>query len=209
MKDKKLYGAETIGIRDSVVGLLSDANHARQRKLLANAFSDRALTEQESMIVWHIDYFLKRLGEERVNDAGSSLDSGSIDMKQWFNYLTFDITGDLLFAEPIGSLKNNRLHPLIEAIFNTVKGLAFLSVMDHFSVLCAMKQYLLPSLLSSSIRKHFDYISQKADNRIAMGAKRTDIMGYILKNGLSDEIGVLQENDKLMTRHEMHANAFL
>ena len=207
-EDEKLYGAETIGIRDSVVGSLSDSNHARQRKLLAHAFSDRALMEQEDMIVWHIDYFLKRLKEERVNDVASRLDSGSIDMKHWFSYLTFDLIGDMLLAEPFGCLKNNRLHPLIDAIFNTVKGLAFLSVMDHFSVLRAIQDYLLPTLLSNSIRKYFDYISEKADDRIAMGANRKDIMGYILKNGLSDENGVLQENDKLMTRHEMRANAF-
>lgn len=114
-----------------------------------------------------------------------------------------------MFAETFGCQETNELHPWIGVIFNTLKGIAFLSVMDHFPVLRAVKENLLPSLLQGSMQKHLQYSAKKADKRIAMGANRADFMGYILKNGLSDQSGTYRENETIMSRGEIHANSFL
>lgn len=206
-KDPKLYAANTNGVKDSVAGYVDDHNHSRQRRFLSHVFSERALLDQEKIIVKHIDYFLTRLREEWLPDNASR--GGTVDMKSWFNYLTFDITGDLMFAETFGCLENNQLHPWIAVIFNTLKGIAFLSVMDHFPILRAVKETLLPKLLGKSMQEHLRYSAEKADTRIAMGANRADFMGYILKNGLSDRKGAYQEDETIMSRGEMHANSFL
>ena len=188
---------------------MDDQNHSRQRRLLSHVFSERALLDQEKIIVGHIQYFIRRLREKRLTGGTSGTGSGKVDIKSWFDYLTFDITGDLMFAETFGCLENNELHPWIELIFNTVKGVAFLSVMDHFVALRAVKEKLLPSLLQRAMRKHLQFSANKADKRIAMGANRADIMGYILKNGLSDQSGAYQDNETIMTRGEIHSNSFL
>ncbi|KAI4088664.1 MAG: hypothetical protein LQ344_005902 [Seirophora lacunosa] len=208
-KDPKLYAANTNGVKDSIAGYVDDQNHSRQRRLLSHVFSERALLDQERIIVGHIDYFIRRLREARLPDTGSGKESGKVDMRSWFNYLTFDITGDLMFAETFGCLENNELHPWIAIIFNTLKGIAFLSVMDHFSVLRAAKEHLLPRLLQGAMQKHLQYSAKKADKRIAMGASRADFMGYIMKNGLCDEQGVYRDNEQIMSRGEIHANSFL
>lgn len=208
-KDPKVYAADTNGIKDSIAGYVDDPTHSRQRRLLSHVFSERALLDQERIIVGHIDYFIRRLREERLPATGSGRESGKVDMRSWFNYLTFDITGDLMFAETFGCLENNELHPWIAVIFNTVKGIAFLSVINHFSVLRAVKEHVLPRLLQGAMQKHLQYSAKKADKRIAMGASRADFMGYIMKNGLCDEQGVYRDNEQIMSRREIHANSFL
>ena len=208
-KDPKLYAANTNGVKDSVAGYVDDQNHSRQRRLLSHVFSERALLDQEKIIAKHIDYFITRLREERIPDTVCSDGCGKVDMKSWFNYLTFDITGDLMFAETFGCLETNELHPWIAVIFNTLKGIAFLSVLDHFPILRAVKEKILPRLLQGSMGKHLQYSADKADRRIAMGANRADFMGYILKNGLSDQQGTYREDETIMSRGEIHANSFL
>ncbi|KAL8789473.1 MAG: hypothetical protein Q9195_006798 [Heterodermia aff. obscurata] len=61
------------------------AYHARLRRQLSYAFSDRALKEQEPLITSHFDMLIKRLrGIASINEK--------TDMTQWYNFLTFDAT---------------------------------------------------------------------------------------------------------------------
>ncbi|KAL8826308.1 MAG: hypothetical protein Q9191_003879 [Dirinaria sp. TL-2023a] len=208
-KDPKLYAVNKNGIRDSVIGHVDNQNHGRQRRLISHAFSERALLDQESIIVGHIDYFIQRLQEERQLDIGTSPTSGTVDIRTWFNYLTFDITGDLMFAETYGCLENDELHPWVALIFNTIKGVTLLSVMEHFAILRAVKENIVERLLKGAMQKHFHYSAQQADKRIAMGADRADFMGYMLKNGLSDQSGTYRDDKTIMSRSEIHANSFV
>lgn len=41
--------------------MADDANHARQRRTLAHAFSQKALLEQESIIRGYVDLFVEKL----------------------------------------------------------------------------------------------------------------------------------------------------
>lgn len=208
-KDPKLYAVNKYGVKDSVLGYVDSQNHGRQRRLISHAFSERALLDQESIIVGHIDYFIQRLREERQLDIGSSPTSGTADIKTWFNYLTFDITGDLMFAQTYGCLEHDELHPWIALVFNTIKGITVLSVMAHFPILRAVKETFVDRLLQGSMQRHFQYSAQQADKRITMGANRADIMGYILKNGLSDKSGTYRDDKTIMSRSEIHANSFV
>ena len=52
--------------------MADDANHSRQRRTLAHAFSQKALLEQESIIRGYVDLFVEKLTPyaqrgERVN----------------------------------------------------------------------------------------------------------------------------------------------
>lgn len=85
---------------NQVVPLLverNEASHARQRRVLAHAFSVKALAEQEEMVVLHINKLisnLKLLAKEEV----------PADLCNWFTFLTFDLIGDLSFGEGFGCL---------------------------------------------------------------------------------------------------------
>lgn len=57
--------------------------HARLRKQLSYAFSDKALKEQEPLIRKHIDMLISRLRVMASTGAKA-------DMTQWYNFATFD-----------------------------------------------------------------------------------------------------------------------
>ena len=63
-----------------------DANHARQRKILSHAFSDKALKEQEHLLKKWAQLFRNKL-DERANGNDKA------DMLKFDNCTTFDVMG--------------------------------------------------------------------------------------------------------------------
>lgn len=75
-----------------------EANHPRQRRALAHAFSKKALMEQEDILLSYVKKFVTRLEEFAQQKK-------PVNMVSWYNYCTFDIIGDLSFGEPFGCLE--------------------------------------------------------------------------------------------------------
>ena len=103
-KDRRLYrGAMTKA--DNIL-LANDSDHARQRRLLAHAFSEKALRGQEDLVMQYIDLLLAQL--RKLSDEG-----GPVDMVRWYNFTTFDVLGDLAFGESFGCLRSGGYHPWV------------------------------------------------------------------------------------------------
>jgi cytochrome P450 len=79
--------------------MAGDEEHARQRRALSHAFSQKALLEQESIIKGYVDMFIERLTPFAATDR-------ELNMCDWFNFTTFDIIGDMAFGEPFGCLRD-------------------------------------------------------------------------------------------------------
>jgi cytochrome P450 len=79
MRDMEQFGAWNLLVADP-------PNHARQRKQLAPAFSEKALREQEPLIMRYINHLMERLAET----AGQA-----VDLSGLFNFATFDIVGEV------------------------------------------------------------------------------------------------------------------
>ncbi len=60
--------------------MADDANHARQRRTLAHAFSQKALLEQESIIRGYVDLFVEKLTPFAKSGQG-------VNMCDWFSKL--------------------------------------------------------------------------------------------------------------------------
>jgi cytochrome P450 len=58
------------------------------RKLIAHAFSDTALLEQNPLLTQYFDRLVERL-KQQIDGPGK----GRVNMAAWFNFLTFDIIG--------------------------------------------------------------------------------------------------------------------
>lgn len=78
--------------------MASEADHPRQRRALAHAFSKKALMEQEEILLGYVRKLVLRLRELAQADKPANLVS-------WFCFCTFDIIGDLSFGEPFGCLE--------------------------------------------------------------------------------------------------------
>lgn len=83
LKDRRWF-AEPYNDTWSILQADADA-HPRMRKIIAPAFSDKALRDQETLIQGYVELFIQRL-HEQVQGAGQ----GKVDLVRWFNYFTFE-----------------------------------------------------------------------------------------------------------------------
>ena len=67
-------------------------DHTRMRKLLAHAFSDSALLEQESLLTFYFKLLVTKLNQQIDGPV-----RGRVDMMAYYNFATFDTIGYILF----------------------------------------------------------------------------------------------------------------
>ncbi|POR39142.1 Uncharacterized protein TPAR_00657 [Tolypocladium paradoxum] len=96
-----------VSIRRGLFSTRDRAVHTRKRKLVSNTFSPKSVTQFEPYVQESLRLFVKRLDQliaasQQQNDAGAR--EARVDCLPWFNYLAFDIIGDLAFGAPFGML---------------------------------------------------------------------------------------------------------
>ncbi|KAE8381191.1 cytochrome P450 [Aspergillus bertholletiae] len=161
-KDPEFYGSPLNGIGNSIGGDIDIAFHSRQ-----------SLREQEQIVVYYVDLLIQRL-RERTNI--NEMHSAEEDIKIWFNFITFDIIGDLMFAESFDCLKDSQLHPWIACIFDNVKGIALLGVLNQYPLFRRIHGVLLPKSLKRKLLEHQNLCVQKTGCRLQRGASRPDFV---------------------------------
>ena len=201
-KDRSHYEPPANGV-DHLVSAIEDASHARQRRLIAHAFSTKALREQEGLICGYVDTLITKL--RNTLREGRSV----VDIKAWMNFTTFDITGDLVFGESFDCLKDKALHPWIGMVFDSMKAIAFVGVVNQFPALKGLLNKLLPRGLKRTGQDHFDLTAQRVNRRLGANVSRPDFMSAMLQNGLSEKVGQYDASERVMTRAELHSNGFM
>ncbi|PLB54726.1 cytochrome P450 [Aspergillus steynii IBT 23096] len=192
-KDPKFYASKLNRIDECVAGNLDDEAHTRQRRLLS----------REATIVYFVSLLVQRLrGQIKDEKHGAK-----VDMKAWFNFTTFDITGQIMFSEPFDCLQNSHLHPWIALIFDSVKGMTVLSAMNRFSMFRQLLEAVFPESLRRKMLRHFDYSSQKADRRLEKGSDHEDFMAVVSTHGVHEPGAKAIAGQLTMTRAELYANS--
>jgi hypothetical protein len=105
-KDTRAFAKPANGI--SNIFFADKEPHKRYRRLLAPAFSEKGLREQEPLMKGYVGLLIDRLSDQ-------ARQGNTVDLVEWFNIVTFDIIGDLAFGDPFNSLRDNNLHPWIKA----------------------------------------------------------------------------------------------
>lgn len=112
----------------NIAFVLDPEEHSRQHRMFAPQFRPSAIRTQEPFIHHHVDLWMKQIAA-RGEDGTVPL-----NVSQWFEWLTFDIIGELTFGESFNATRDNKSHPwvfiLLDAtysgsIFNLRKRLAF------------------------------------------------------------------------------------
>ena len=174
--------------------IFDDADHARVRGLLAPAFSERAIREQESLIVGYIDLLIQRLKAQIQGPMECE-----VDLVRWYNFTTFDIIGDLALSQPFGSLESGEYHLWVSNIFKAIKvrGMRIIGSANPIigaGMWCAFR--LFPKAVEAR-EMHNEYTKVALQRRLATKTEKTDFMSFILRD--KDEIG--------MTEDELNSNA--
>lgn len=159
-------------------------NHRRQRRLMAHAFSESAMYEQEPLIKGYIDLLISRLKELATSKQ-------PVDAVKWYNYITFDIIGDLAFAEPFNCLSNSNMHPWVAIIFSGIKAGSVLRFLLQYPLLGPLIRMTFGKELLKRREEHNALAVEKTKRRIALGPagnNRRDFLAYMLR--YNDEKGM-------------------
>ena len=191
-KDPQLYTPTPNGTEGVVTA--DEANHSRMRRLMSHAFSDRALREQETLLHAYADLLVQKLHEQVVEGPSSKV----VDIVRWYNYVTFDLIGDLSFGEPFHCLRDDHYHWWVSLMLDAVKVSVYLKIPHVFPFLKPLGKVLIPKRLSERKDAVFQLTVDKVSRRLRRQTERPDFTSYILRHS-HDGLG--------MTRDEIDANA--
>jgi benzoate 4-monooxygenase len=94
------------------------ADHARKRKIVSHVFSQKNVLEFEPSVRLYVAQFMNqwdRLFDQALKSQSGTEGEGGwfgkggrlwLDCLPWYNYLAFDIIGDLAFGSPFGMILN-------------------------------------------------------------------------------------------------------
>ncbi|KAB8302765.1 hypothetical protein EYC80_006112 [Monilinia laxa] len=163
------------GMQGEAPNIVSAANgdHPRFRRVLSHAFSEKAMREQEVLITVYIDLLIQRLKETSEKPT---------DMTKWYNWVTFDIFGDLCFGESFQCVEKASHHPWVSALFDSMKLACITMAKNRHPLLKRILKPFTPSYLQEHVDAHNQLSAEKVAKRREIQTDRADFMTYILKN---------------------------
>lgn len=164
----------------------NDADHSRIRKLFSHAFSEKALREQEPLIQSYADLLINQLRKQYEMSKGSAF-----NMIVWYNFLTFDIVGDLGFGEPFNCLKDVKYHAWVAVIVMQFKAATFSLAMQYYSAGRWFLQNWVPQKLIDDAVKHDQFSNHTVRRRLNLKGDRPDFLSEVQRH--NDEKGMTVE----------------
>ncbi|KAG2414032.1 hypothetical protein HFD88_003223 [Aspergillus terreus] len=189
-KDMRFYGPSFNDAPDIIRA--SGPDHARFRRNFSNAFSDRALREQQSLICRYVDMLIDKIKVEIEIDP-----LAKVEMVRLYNLTTFDIMGDLTFGDPLDLLKGTGNTGWVSSVFSSVKRGAFRRASRYYPWAALLVKLSIPRSVIEKAANHFRACVERVDWRVNQKLDKPDIWGLVLD----------QKENLRLTRAEMHANS--
>lgn len=168
-------------------------DHARLRRVLDHAFSDRAYRDQAPLVRGHVDTLIKSLHEQI---RGQYL--GKVNLAKWYNWMTFDVIGDLSFGQSFDCLKTQNYHPWVDLVFGNLKGIAIMGACNRFALIRWLLPYFIPKRLIQMREDHMAATIRTVNRRMELETDRPDFMMPIMMHNDEKKDG--------LTRPEIMAN---
>ncbi|KIX98879.1 uncharacterized protein Z520_05340 [Fonsecaea multimorphosa CBS 102226] len=105
---KSEYYDAFVSIRRGLFNTRDRAEHTRKRKVVSHTFSAKSIGQFEQYIHANLELFVQKWRNLSNNKSNPQTGYASIDSLNWFNYLAFDIIGDLAFGQPFGMLEKEK-----------------------------------------------------------------------------------------------------
>ncbi|KAL6161407.1 hypothetical protein ACJQWK_08592 [Exserohilum turcicum] len=140
-----------------------EEDHARYRRAFANAFSEKALKDQAPVIEEHVNLFMAQMKKRKT-----------VDLTQWLNFVTFDISGDLTYGESWGCVEKGKAHPWVEIAQDFGKGLALIGSVNRYPPIDKILRYIIPKRILQRSMDHRKMSIEQAKKRISLNVERPD-----------------------------------
>ncbi|KAI0381627.1 cytochrome P450 [Hypomontagnella monticulosa] len=155
--------------------------HARFRRLLNHAFSEKGLQEQQGLITKYIDLFINRVGD--FAQTGET-----VDITKWLGMVGFDVISDLGWSEPFNCVEKGEVHEWMKTFVET----AFDSQMKFLfreHGLMWLAPYFVPKYMQLARLKNFKYARSRVEERIRTGGIRDDFWDKVAMKSADDNAG--------------------
>jgi cytochrome P450 len=91
-----------------------NVDHGRFRRAFAPSFTEKALRGHEPMIQRHVDILMSQLHREALKKT-------PFNPFKWFQYITFDVTGELGYSKSFHTLKSAENHGHVDVLGSFLK----------------------------------------------------------------------------------------
>ncbi|KAK8042505.1 cytochrome P450 [Apiospora phragmitis] len=149
-------------------------DHTLLRRQLSHGFSDRSMRGQEPIIGSYVDLLIKRLRQHGGDGAKA------LNMREWLNWTTFDIIGDLGFGRSFGCLENSDYHPWVSIITRTVKIGSYIQALYELGGI-QLVTWIVNSGIWRSRNEHKKQVNAKLIQRIQLDTERPDLIQGLLR----------------------------
>lgn len=178
----------------------SELDHARFRKVLAPAFSEKAVREQEPMIQRHVGILLSKFRE--AIDHGKKEEGAVMDLLQWLNYTFFDIIGDFVWGSSFNCLTLEKEHPWIQVIAQ-FKNALMVGALKFYPPVDRVLNAVTPKSAMADLWMIWRTTETKIAERLMKPADACkDVLSHVMNATES-------EDHFRMTRDELEINAML
>ena len=154
----------------SVMGFDED-DHARYRRAFATSFSEKSLREQVPVIESYVSMFISKL---KAPISGRQWTEKTVNFEDWFNFLTFDISGNFTFGESFDCISNGKAHPWVEIAQDFGKGLALIASVNKYPPIDKLLRYIIPKHIVQRSLDHRTMTLAKAQKRLELDMDRPD-----------------------------------
>ncbi|KAI1209013.1 cytochrome P450 ClCP1 [Annulohypoxylon truncatum] len=158
--------------------------HAALRRQLSHGFSERSMQLQEPIIGSYVDLLVRRLQEQCQGGAVG------LNMREWLNWTTFDVIGDLAFGSSFDCLEKSDYHPWVKLVANSVQQTAAMHVLAGMGLRPLIRALLKMTRLA--ITDNQKLVAAKLQQRIELGVERPDFLEAFIKKKEAGEMGFWQ-----------------
>ncbi|KAI0399852.1 cytochrome P450 [Xylaria palmicola] len=161
------------------------AHHARLRRALAPAFSEKALKAQEPLLQKYAGLVIAR-----------SRAAAELDLSELLNFATFDIMADFAFGESLHMLEKNQYCEWVEKVFNSIRILPFIQMIEFYPLAKKIFALIEPKAIAKMRSEHFNHTVMRVNKRLNYGSEKQDLWDFVVES-------------EALTLKEMHVNAEL
>lgn len=177
IKDQLMQGPVSKGLKDLGIIQADNASHARIRRQLAHAFSEKALREQEPLIQGYVDTIIAHLSD--TAELGDK-----IDIMHQYMYTTSDITSELAFGTSFNSLNEDKLREFVHLQDSTGSFLVAARMIARFPLLAPVIAMRVGTSLVNSLKTNRQWVTDVVAKRLSQGVmeEKKDFLSYVLKH---------------------------
>ncbi|KAI1491664.1 cytochrome P450 [Biscogniauxia mediterranea] len=163
----------------SIVHTRDPADHSIQRKSLSHAFSAQSLRDDEYVVQTYVNLFIEQL--RKFGGPGTE----GIDLSEAYNWVTFDIIGDLTFGESFNAVAEAKTNFWISLILDAAYFAMVSTTAKRMPILKLMLPFVMPKDAATRFKLHRKLTDEKLQKRINQGAtsNREDFFAHILRRG--------------------------